>query len=291
MWTRSGCILWRGDNDNFFLTVVARFKMSALSHSADASSASQTKTYPDMIYVQGSTFLMGSNDYDSEKPIHKVYMKDFYIDKYEVTNEQFCKFLNEKGNQSEDGVEWLEIKSEYCKIVKQGNKYVPVSGYNNHPVIMVSWYGANAYANWAGKRLPTEAEWEYAARGGNKSKGYKYSGSDNVDAVAWYWDNSTASGNSNLHQGHGTMPVGKKQPNELGLYDMSGNVWEWCADWYGSDYYGKSPYENPTGPSSGTTRVLRGGSWYYSASGARCAHRYYIFPLYRIYGIGFRCVR
>ncbi len=297
-----------GDNDNFFLTVVARFKMSALSHSADASSASQekkteppfglknrqieqrnspstddkSKTYPDMAYVQGGAFMMGSNDGgDDEKPIHKVYVKDFYIDKYEVTNEQFCKFLNEKGNQSEGGATWLDIKGTDCKIVKQRNKYVPVSGYANHPVIEVTWYGANAYANWAGKRLPTEAEWEYAARGGNKSKGYTYSGSNDVGSVAWYSNNS----------GGKTHPVGAKQSNELGLYDMSGNVWEWCADWYGSDYYGKSPYENPTGPSSGADRVLRSGSWLNDANYTRCANRFVNYPHYRNYDIGFRCVR
>ncbi len=270
-----------GDNDNFFLTVVAKFKMSALSHSSDASSASQTKTYPDMIYVQGGTFLMGSNESDDEKPIHKVYVKDFYMDKYEVTNAQFCKFLNEKGNQTEGGAEWLDIKDEQCKIVKQGSKYGPVSGYDNHPVIEVSWYGANAYANWAGKRLPTEAEWEYAARGGNKSKGYTYSGSNDVGSVAWYDGNS----------GNKTHPVGTKQSNELGLYDMSGNVWEWCADWYASDYYSNSPYENPTGPASGDYRVLRGGSWDNDAYRARCANRGDYYPHHSFSTVGFRCVR
>ena len=207
---------------------------------------------------------MGSNDGDSdEKPIHKVYVDDFYIGKYEVTNEQFCKFLNEKGNQREGGVTWLNITSQYCKIVKQSGRYVPVSGYANHPVIEVTWYGARAYCKWAGGRLPTEAEWEYAARGGNKSKGYKYSGSNNVESVAWYRGNS----------GGRTHPVGTKQPNELGLYDMSGNVWEWCSDWFGSDYYSKSPYENPTGLSSGWARVLRGGSWYLTANICRVALR------------------
>ncbi|MBN1349803.1 SUMF1/EgtB/PvdO family nonheme iron enzyme [candidate division KSB1 bacterium] len=280
-----------GDNDNFILTMVAKFKISAIREGSAAASRTATKTDPDMVYVAGGTFMMGSIESDDEKPIHKVYVKDFYIDKYEVTNARFCEFLNEKGNQTEGGVEWLDIKSEYCKIVKQGSKYVPVSGYGNHPVIMVSWYGANAYANWAGKRLPTEAEWEYAARGGNKSKGYSYSGSNNVDAVAWYWSNSTASGNSNLYQGHGTMSVGTKKSNELALHDMSGNVWEWCADWYASDYYSKSPYENPKGPSSGARRVLRGGSWYFLAYIARCADRINSNPRARGYNIGFRCVR
>ena len=243
---------------------------------------SQPASYADMIFVQGGTFLMGSNDgYDNEKPIHKVYVKDFYIDKYEVTNEQFCKFLNEKGNQSEGGAEWLDIKDTVCKIVKQGGRYVPVSGYANHPVIEVSWYCARAFCQWAGGRLPTEAEWEYAARGGNKSKGYKYSGSNDVGSVAWYDGNA----------GGKTHPVGTKQPNELGLYDMSGNVWEWCNDWYGSDYYSKSPYENPQGATSGTSRVLRGGSWDDDAINCRVANRYWDYSVYSLNNYGFRVVQ
>ena len=234
-----------------------------------------------MVYVEGGTFMMGSNKDNDEKPIHKVYVKDFYMDKYEVTTAQFCQFLNEKGNQTEDGREWLDIKSQYCKIVKQGSKYMPVSGYDNHPVIMVSWYGANAYADWTVKRLPTEAEWEYAARGGNKSKGYEYSGTNNVVNVAWYDYNS----------GSKTHVVGTRQPNELGLYDMSGNVWEWCADWYDSDYYSKSPYENPNGPASGSSRVLRGGSWGSGAYTPYSTNRYSSLPHNRRNSIGFRCVR
>jgi len=270
-----------GDNDNFMLTVVAKFKITALKSSGTTAKKSKSKTYPNMIYVAGGTFMMGSNDRNDEKPIHKVYVKNFYMDKYEVTNTQFCQFINEKSNQSDGGKTWLNIKSKYCKIVKQSGRYVPVSGYANHPVIMVTWYGARAYANWVGKRLPTEAEWEYAACGGNKSKGHKYSGSRDVGDVAWYSGNS----DNKIHT------VGTKQPNELGLYDMSGNVWEWCADWYGNNYYSKSPYENPTGPSSGDYRVLRGGSWSSDAYSMRCANRSNINPNDGYYIIGFRCVR
>jgi formylglycine-generating enzyme required for sulfatase activity len=270
-----------GDMDNFLLTVVAKFKITDIKHRGTAVTRNRVSdTFPDMVYVTGGSFMMGSNKYDYEKPIHKVYVKDFYIDKYEVSNGQYCKFLNEKGNQKE-GAAWLDIKSKYCKIVKQSGSYVPVSDYANHPVIEVSWYGARAYANWSGKRLPTEAEWEYAVRGGSKSKGYKYSGSNNVGDVAWYAGNS----------GSKTHPVGTKQSNELGLYDMSGNVWEWCADWYGNNYYDKSPYENPTGPSSGDYRVLRGGSWISNDCNVRCAYRGYCDPSGSDYSIGFRCVR
>lgn len=117
-------------------------------------------------------------------------------------------------------------------------------------------------------RLPTKAEWEYAARGGNRSRGYKYSGSDNIGSVAWYTDNS----------GETTHPVGQKQSNELGLYDMSGNVWEWCQDWYDNNYYGSSPSQNPKGPSSGYFRVGRGGSWGGNAWGCRVSYRSYDSP-------------
>ena len=243
---------------------------------------SQPVSHADMVFVQGGTFFMGSNDgYDNEKPIHKVYVKDFYIDKYEVTNEQFCKFLNEKGNQSEGGAQWLDIKDTDCKIMKQGGRYVPATGYANHPVIDVSWYGARAFCQWAGKRLPTEAEWEYAARGASAGSATTYAGSNNVDHVAWYRDNS----------GGSTHPVGTKQANELGLYDMSGNVWEWCADWYGHDYYSKSPYENPTGPASGNSRVLRGGSWDDDTNSCRVASRGWFSPFNGFNNLGFRVVQ
>lgn len=128
---------------------------------------------------------------------------------------------------------------------------------NNYPAYRVSWNDIKEFIRKLNKitnkdfRLPTEAEWEYAARGGRKSKGYKYSGSNNIGSVAWYTDNS----------GGKTHPVKGKSPNELGIYDMTGNVWERCSDWYASNYYEKSPSTNPQGPSSGSNRVLRGGSW------------------------------
>jgi len=162
----------------------------------------------------------------------------------------------------------------------------PQSEYN-HPVVHVSWYDAMAYAQWLSKktgkiwRLPTEAEWEYAARGGVSSASttaYTYSGSDNIDAVAWYSNNSSIQ----------THPVGQKQPNDYGLYDMTGNVWKWCSDWYSDSYYSSNPISNPQGSSSGSYRVNRGGSWYSNAEICRVAYRNYYTPSNRNYNLGFR---
>ena len=210
-----------------------------------------------MVFVKGGTFQMGSNKYDDEKPIHTVTISDFYIGKYEVTQKQ-----------------WKEI---------MGNNPSRFKG-NNLPVEKVSWndvqnflqkFNAKTGENY---RLPTEAEWEYAARGGNKSNAYKYSGSNNISDVAWYDSNS----------GNKTHNVGTKQANELGIYDMSGNVWEWCSDWYGKNYYSNSSQYNPQGPSSGSSRVYRGGGWYDYASCCRVAYRYYWYPDYSSINLGFR---
>ena len=247
----------------------------------------------DMVFVKGGTFQMGSNDSEAwidEQPIHSVTVRDFYISKYEVTVAEFEKFINETGYQTDaekSGWSWIWTGSEWnkengvtwrCDV--SGN-IRPRSDYN-HPVIHVSWNDAVAYCEWlsqkTGKtyRLPTEAEWEYAARGGSKSRGYKYSGSNNIDAVAWYRDNS----------GDHTHPVGTKSPNELGIYDMSGNVWEWCSDWY-KGYPGSSGVSDLTG----SDRVLRGGSWISDASNCRVAYRNRNAPDYRHNSFGFRLVR
>jgi len=244
---------------------------------------------PEMVFVEGGTFRMGSNDDDAdddEQPIHPVTLSDFSSGKYEVTNAQFCAFLNEKGNREEGGAEWINLdgsfRNEKCRIFKNGNRFEVERGYADHPVIYVSWYGARAFCNWlkekTGKnyQLPTEAQWEFAARGGNQSRGYKYAGGDNLGTVGWYGDNS----------GGGTHQVGQKRANELGIYDMSGNVWEWCQDWYGD--YSSSAQRNPTGPSSGSNRVGRGGSWDYGARDCRVAFRGRSDPENRFSFLGFR---
>ena len=208
-----------------------------------------------MVYVAGGTFQMGSNSGDSdEKPVHTVTVSSFYMDATEVT------------------------QAEYRKVM--GKNPSRFSGCDDCPVEQVRWHDANEYAKKVGKRLPTEAEWEYAARGGNKSKGYTYSGSSGIDAVGWYNNNS----------GGKTHPVAQKQPNELGLYDMSGNVYEWCSDWYGEESYSSSPQNNPQGPNSGSRRVLRGGGWSSIGNICRVAYRGRFNPDYRSNVLGFRLV-
>ena len=219
---------------------------------------------------------MGSNDeyYLDEIPIHKVYLDAYYMDKYEVTNAQFCEFLNEKGNQGEDGVTCLDINDEDCLIEYRNGRYQLKSRYENHPAIYVTWYGARVYAKWAGKRLPTEAEWEKAARGGLVGKRYSWGDRDpdgsqcnfadksfnrySIDETANdppdHWNDKTA------NDGYGrTVPVGTYLPNGYGLYDMAGNVWDWCFDLYDANYYAKSPVKNPQGADHAPSYGLRGG--------------------------------
>ncbi|MDZ7879931.1 MAG: SUMF1/EgtB/PvdO family nonheme iron enzyme [Saprospiraceae bacterium] len=201
-----------------------------------------------------------------------------------MTNEQFVQFLNEKGNQKEEDTEWLKLgEGDYYDIEEIKGRFTIKNGHEKMPVRNVNWYAATAYCQWlsekTGKkyRLPTEAEWEYAARGGNQSKGYKYSGSNTLGEVAWYDENSDSK----------THAVGTtKKGNELGIYDMSGNVWEWCSDWFGD--YKSVAQTNPKGEAKGSYRVHRGGSWRDYSGNCRAANRGNDTPAYRDDGLGFR---
>ena len=217
----------------------------------------------DMVRVEAGTFTMGAtaemkDPYDDEKPTHRVTLtNDYYIGKYEVTQAL-----------------WQTV---------MGNNPSKFKG-DNLPVEQVSWDDCQKFLSKLNRitsktfRLPTEAEWEYAARGGNKSRGYQYSGSNNLLDVAWFKDNS----------GSKTHAVGTKQANELGIYDMSGNVWEWCQDWFGA--YSTSTQVNPTGANSGSRRVDRGGSWYNFARRCRSSFRNIYPPGDPNDGIGLRLV-
>ncbi len=251
-----------------------------------------------MISIPGGTFRMGSEEgAGDERPVHEVTLSPFEMAETETTWWQHHLYCRASGQALPEEPGWG----------RQGS----------HPVVNVSWYDAIAYANWVsrqrgkekvyelnipedpneldkmsitwadsinwaanGFRLPTEAEWEYAARAGQD---FRYAGSDDPDEVAWHYDGNT---------GYGTIPVKDKKPNAWGLYDMSGNAWEWCQDWYYSKYYERSDNaENPKGPDSGSDRVLRGGSWGLYQVFARCAERLNYDPVDRYYSYGFRLAR
>ena len=242
----------------------------------------------DLVLVEGGTFTMGwlneerdgNGRHDGEKPAHEVTLDSFFIGKYQVTFEEYDSFCESTGREKLGDEGW---------------------GRGRRPVINVHWYDAIEYCNWLseiwglekvynidkekedpniissdnkkwlvtfnkdanGFRIPTEAEWEYAARGGQESKGYPYAGSKDLNEVGWYMDNA----------GGKTHPVGEKKPNELGLYDMSGNVYEWCWDWFSHNYYQSSPKDDPQGPDSSFRRVRRGGHWCDNPPFCRVAYR------------------
>ena len=210
---------------------------------------------PVMVWVQGGTFLMGSTpeqegegDAD-EFPVHPVTLSDYYMGKFEVTQALWETVMGSDNNPSYFRGDELPLEQmSWDDMVGTSGSGFTVNGIEYHP----DGYIHKLYVLSGKKyRLPTEAEWEYAARGGNKSEGYKFCGGNILDNVAWYYVNS----------GGTTHPVGTMMPNELGLYDMNGNVDEYCTDWWSRDYYSVSPLYNPTGPETPTSRVLRGGSW------------------------------
>ena len=243
----------------------------------------------EMMLIPAGEFQMGSNDgYDDEKPVHSVYVDAFYMDKYEVTNAQFKKFVDANRQWQKAHIEGRFYHGNYLGHWN-GNNYPSEKG--NHPVTYVGWYAAMAYAKWAGKRLPTEAEWEYAARGGLKGKKYPHG-------------NTITSRDANYDGNVGTTTaVESYAANGYGLYDMAGNVWEWCLDAYNGDFYSVSPRNNPLLGANSVAwlvnnftnvksyRVLRGGSWLLSAQLVRVANRLYASPSPPDFTIGFRCAR
>lgn len=242
---------------------------------------------PDMVLIPAGEFQMGSGENTDEQPVHTVYIDAFYMDRYEVTNAQYKRFLDANRQWQKSRISSTYHDGDYLKNWS-GNNYPPGKG--EHPVTYVSWYAAMAYAEWTGKRLPTEAEWEKAARGG--LVGQKYPWGDYIDP---------AKANYNKNVG-GTTFVGKHSSNNYGLYDMAGNVLEWCLDAYDESFYKSSPRQNPIAGSSlsslitnfsqvTTNRVLRGGSWSTLAQSVRAADRTKGHPTLSYFGAGFRCVK
>jgi len=263
-----------------------------------------------MVLIHSGSFQMGDiqgSGESYERPVHEVTLtQDFYMGKYEVTNGEYVKFLNA---QSVINPNWVEIRdNDYCGLTGDISNPSGIEvkkspeDYTNRPVVYVSWYGAVAYCTWLseeygytpgtveGYRLPTEAEWEYACRGGTTTA-YYWGDIMNGD-YCWFWDNSNPNppGTGRNHQN-----VGLKLPNEFGLYDMSGNVLEWCSDWYDADYYqycvDHSIVDNPPGSETGSYRVARGGGWNGDAILCRSSRRDGGYPGTRFSGVGFRLVR
>ena len=256
-----------------------------------------------MVYVPEGEFTMGSNNGDSdEQPVHTVYLDAYWIDQTEVTNAMFTLFVERTGYQTDaegigssyvfDGTNWNDVSGADWQHPQGPSS--GLAGLNDHPVVHVSWNDAEVYCGWAGVRLPSEAEWEKAARG--------------TDGRTYPWGNQSLAGNllnfadinlnvdwadRNVDDGYQfTAPVGSYPAgaSPYGALDMAGNVWEWVEDWYGETYYSQSPESNPTGPASGQYRVLRGGSWVSYGVDLRSAYRYWGGPDLRNYVIGFRCV-
>ena len=270
------------------LSLILFFACAVLA--ADAQSKTRKSPPPPdpahFATVEGGTYTMGTAKGKEvvEGPEHSVTVKGFYLSKYELTFAEWDRYCDSTGRRKTDDMKW---------------------GRDKRPAMIVSWLDAVAYCNWLSKqeklqpcyvinerdvkwldtangyRLPTEAEWEYAARGGTKAKGTAHAGGDKLEAVAWYVANSEDK----------TQPVGQKQSNELGLYDMNGNVWEWVWDIYDGNYYKTSPADNPKGPAEGPYRVTRGGAWYNKPEYVAITTRQNNTPDFRQNSVGFRIAR
>jgi formylglycine-generating enzyme required for sulfatase activity len=264
---------------------------------------------PEMILVQGGTFLMGcristprdvddlqKSFEDKAKPAFYAKVDSFYISKYEITVQQFADFVKATAyiTEAEQKGSSVAILSSGANLKKTNdiNWRFNVSGTEKLsdkdyalPVVYISWNDAKAYCDWLSSvtheiyRLPKEAEWEYSAKGGNKSKGYRYSGSDSINKVGWCGNNS----------GFCLHTIGQKASNELGIFDMTGNVQEWCLDWYGA--YLPKEQNNPTGPADGTLKVIRGSSWFFLKNCHDIVYRSPVEPYYSSAQIGFRIVK
>ncbi|HEY7329206.1 MAG TPA: formylglycine-generating enzyme family protein [Gemmataceae bacterium] len=282
------------------------------------------------VWIPAGEFTMGDEGFDEAKPLHNVYVDGFWMDETEVTNEQFAEFVRQTGyvthaekpfagappgagvfdgskcppgEACRDCSNWWDYREGACWRCPEG-RGSDLRGREKHPAVHIAWEDAAAYARWGGKRLPTEAEWERAARGGLEGKRY-YWGDElrpNDKWMANIWQGDFPTENSADDGFKGTAPVKSYPPNAFGLYDMAGNVWEWCADWYRPDYYADSPQKNPQGPDSSIDpdgrgepkRVQRGGSFLCSdkyciryRAGARGQGE----PKTGLSHTGFRCVR
>jgi formylglycine-generating enzyme required for sulfatase activity len=287
-----------------FMSVAALVLMSGTCAKQDAPFAPKTmKGGVEMLPITGGTFTMGSpagewgrNPVDEDQ--HPVTLSNFYLSKTAITNAQYCVFLNDTkvpatgqftftGTDAGFGSQTLvSTDASYpWGVVHTGSTWKPQTGYEKHPVIFVSWYGAYAFCKWAGGRLPTEAEWEYACRAGT---GSPFNTGNILTTAQANFDGTEAYNGQSCGGGYvaETKQVGSYAKNHCDLYDMHGNVYEWCSDWYGT--YSKIAVTNPPGAAGGTSRVLRGGGWYYFAQVCRSAYRNAYTPDSRGSNFGFR---
>jgi len=239
-----------------------------------------------MIRIPSGSFAMGSENWgESENPIHEVLLEEYWIDQYPVTNLLFAQFTRDTGYSTEAerlGASWGYQNGSYELIRGLSWRTYATQDRSKHPVVLVSWNDAKMFAEWCGKRLPSEAEWEKAARGGVENRLYP-------------WGDVEPNGSQSNFARTGTeIPpttvVNQFPPNGYGLYDMVGNVWQWCSDWFGDEYYSKSPIRDPQGPPQGSYRVRRGGAWNVIQSfRLRCANRGALAPVAVAPNVGFRC--
>jgi len=308
---KSCCSISRDNNEEKKISTVTLPKVGAFSKE-------------NMVYLDGGEFLMGTNDSegfpaDGEGPVRKVVVDPFYIDKYAVTNKQFQQFVEDTNYVTEaEQFGWSFVFHLFCTdeiLQKNPNRPVQIPWWVsvkeaywrqpegpgssiedrlNHPVVHISWNDAIAYCTWSGKRLPTEAEWEFAARGGLEQKTYAWGNNLIVDGKHQcnIWQGTFPTKNTKRDGYIGTCPVDNYSPNGFGLYNVAGNVWEWCNDWFDPNYHSSSNAMNPNGPESGSTKSMRGGSYLCHKSYCnryRVAARSSNTPDSSSGNIGFRC--
>ncbi|MCP4269290.1 MAG: formylglycine-generating enzyme family protein [Candidatus Brocadiaceae bacterium] len=280
-----------------------------LAEEINVPTTTDTLTGMEFVYIKGGCFDMGDTfgvGYDDETPVHEACVNDFYIAKYEVTVAEFKMFVTDTGYKTDAEKEGFgkTINNDANKLIdKEGANWRNPGFFQNnkHPVVLVSWDDAEAYIKWLNNktgmeyRLPTEAEWEYAARSGGKQ--YKYSwGNGNPHGIITSGQlSSELYPKFQIWDGDDeyiySAPVGSSKANELGIYDMTGNISEWCSDWYGEEYYSVSDKHNPKGPTQGSSKVFRGGSCHCQPRYPRASLRLFRTPSYRYYYLGFRLAR
>ena len=303
--SRNGNSIWRNAELIARATLFAAAALLAACGAVGSSADLRAPSEKGMVFIEGGKFLMGSADGMAyERPVHEVEVSSFYIDTHEVTVREFAEFVEATGYRTDaERFGWSAVfdvsKQEWTKAGgadwknPEGDGKAPS---DDEPVTQVSWTDANEFAKWEGKRLPTEAEWEYAARGGLSGKTYSWGNELRPGGrpVANWWQGSFPDRNTIEDGFLRRAPVGSFAANGYGLYDMAGNVWEWTADWYDANYYSTSPKTDPAGPATGTERSMRGGSWMCAenfCSNYRVAGRSSATPDSGLNNVGFRCVK